>query len=411
MSITRARELFAARQHAVSELRSLDAAVGDAEFTAEQRAQYDTISADIDSLGRQIEAVLADAERSQADADLERRISAAVGTAATQATTGEDLAAQVRSFLRGERRELTVSAGRTIGLREYRDLSKGSAGAGLATVPTSFYDQLVAHLIEVSGVMQAGPTVLNTASGESLEIPVTTSHSTGALTAEATAIDESDPAFAKRTLSAYKYATLIQVSRELVDDTGVDLLGYLSMQAGRAIGNAFGVHLVTGSGSSQPAGVAPGASVGVTGAAAVVGAFTADNLIDLHYSVISPYRSSPSCGWLMRDATVAAVRKLKGSDNNYLWQPGLQVGAPDILLGKPVFTDPNVAAVAAGARSVLFGDMSTYFVRMAGGVRFERSDEFAFNADLVTFRAVLRGDGLLADQTGAVKAFVGGAAS
>jgi HK97 family phage major capsid protein len=167
---------------------------------------------------------------------------------------------------------------------------------------------------------------------------------------------------------------------------------------------------VTGTGSSQPAGIITGASAGVTGSASVAGAFSADNLIDLFYSVISPYRNSNKAAWLMRDATVGAARKLKGSDNNYLWQPGLQVGSPDTLLGKPVLTDPNVAAVGLSAKSVAFGDIGAYHTRIAGGVRFERSDEYAFNTDLVTFRAIVRGDGILADQTGAVKVFTGNAA-
>jgi HK97 family phage major capsid protein len=125
--------------------------------------------------------------------------------------------------------------------------------------------------------------------------------------------------------------------------------------------------------------------------------------------VIAPYRNSPACAWLMRDATIATVRKLKDSQNQYLWQPSMQIGAPDVLLGKPVFTDPNVAATATSAKSVIFGDMSAYYVRIAGGIRFERSDDFAFQSDLVTFRCIVRGDGILADQTGAVKVFAGGA--
>ena len=83
---------------------------------------------------------------------------------------------------------------------------------------------------------------------------------------------------------------------------------------------------------------------------------------------------------------------------------------PDTLLGKPVVTDPNVAAVALSAKSVAFGDFSAYFVRQVNGVRFERSDDYAFNTDLVTFRALLRGDGLTVDQTGAIKVFTGNAA-
>ena len=112
----------------------------------------------------------------------------------------------------------------------------------------------------------------------------------------------------------------------------------------------------------------------------------------------------------MKDSTLAAVRKLKDTTNQYLWQPSLQVGVPDTLLGKPVYTDPNVAAPALSAKSVAFGDFSTYYTRIAGGIQFESSTDFAFSTDQVTYRCIVRGDGILADQTGAVKVFVGNAA-
>ena len=194
-----------------------------------------------------------------------------------------------------------------------------------------------------------------------------------------------------------------------MDDTSVDLLGYVAMQAGRAVGNAMGTHLVLGTGSAQPNGISTAATLGVTGAASVAGAFSYDNLVALYYSVIAPYRASRSCGWLLRDASMATVRKLRDGAGNYIFLPGIG-DTPDTILGKPVNTDPNMAAVALGARSVLFGDFSQYFVRLVNGVRFERSDDFAFNADLVTFRTVIRGDGDLVDLTGSIKAFVGNAA-
>ena len=150
-------------------------------------------------------------------------------------------------------------------------------------------------------------------------------------------------------------------------------------------------------------------TLGVTGTASLSGAFTADNLIDLYYSVIAPYRNSRSAGWLAKDSTLATARKLKDTTNQYLWAPGL-AGAGDTILGKPVITDPNVAAVALSAKSLAFGDLSAYYVRLAGGIRFERSDDFAFQSDLVTFRCIVRGDGILVDQSGSVKHFVGNAA-
>ena len=394
------QRLHEARLRAWNEIRAIsDAAAAEGrDFTAEDEAAWAKGNADIEAIDSRL-GVLLDAEKRTADieAALAKYGPVEAPAVAPEMTTEDEL----RALGRGELRSVVVPA-------EARDLTKGSATAGGNTVPTSFFGQVWEHMIESSAILQAGATVLNTASGENLEIPVTTSHSSGALITEGSTLTESDPAFAKRTLGAYKYGLSIQVSSELVADTGFDLLGYLARQAGRAVGNALGADLVTGNASSKPSGIVQTATTGVTGATtSASGTFTADELIDLYYSVIAPYRASTSCAWIMRDATLARVRKLKDSQNQYLWQPGLQVGAPDILLGKPVYTDPNVAAVATSAKSVIFGDISAYHVRIAGGVRFERSDDFAFQSDLVTFRAIVRGDGILADQTGAVKVFVG----
>lgn len=368
------------------------------DLSAEEQVTYERMTADLESLRSRADKMVADEETNRA---AEESLRSLASRAKAEIPGADD---ELRSFLRGEKREYVARPDAA----EMRDLSKGTATAGGNTVPTSFYGQLWAHLIETAAIVNYA-TVIRTESGENLEFPTTTAHSSGSLTAENAAISESDPAFAKRTLGAYKYATLIQAPRELIDDTGVDLEGYLSMQAGRAVGNALGAHLVTGTGSSQPTGIMTSTTLGVTGGAGVTGAFTADNLIDLYYSVIAPYRNSSKAAWLMRDATLATVRKLKGSDNNYLWVPGL-AGAPDTILGKPVATDPNVAAVGLSAKSVAFGDMGTYYVRLAGGIRFERSDEFAFNTDQATFRCIVRGDGVLLDQTGSVKHFIGNAA-
>jgi HK97 family phage major capsid protein len=373
------------------------------DLTAEEEAKYQAFNADLDKMDQRAKD-LVDAEQRTKDA--EAAFAGLLAKPQEQPRKDADKDSELRRWARGEMRGIDIAKPDGVA---FRDLVKGTATAGGNTVPTTFYGQLMAHLIEVSGIMMAGPTVLNTSSGESIEIPVTTAHSSAALTTEANPIGESDPAFATRTLGAYKYGVLLQASSELLTDTGVDLEGYLAMQAGRALGNAFGVHAITGDGSSKPTGVITSASAGVTGGTAVVGAFTADNLIDLYYSVIAPYRNSTSCGWLMRDSTLGAARKLKDGQGQYLWQPSLQLGAPDTLLSKPVNTDPNVAAPALSAKSVAFGDFSQYFVRLAGGVRFERSDDYAFNSDLVTFRAIIRADGLLIDQTGAVKVFTGGA--
>lgn len=375
-------------------------------FTGEEESNWTALNAELDALDLRIKAVLDGEQRAK---DAEDAMSKLRGEPRQQ--DNNSVSDELRSFLRGEGpRAITINPAGPV---DFRSLAKGTATAGGNTVPTSFYDRLVAHLIETSAIIQAGATVLNTASGETIQVPKTTAHSSAAIVTEGNAISPSDPAFGQVSLGAYKYGTLIQVSRELLDDTGVDLEGYLAMQAGRALGNAFGAHAVTGTGTNQPTGIVTSATVGVTGPSGTATSFgtqsTAgqggDLFIDLFHSVIAPYRMSQGCAWLMRDATAAIVRKLKNSQGDYIWQPGLVAGDPDRILGKPVYMDPNVAAAAASAKSVVFGDMSQYFVRLAGGIRFERSDEYAFNTDLVTFRALMRADGSLVDLTGAVKVF------
>jgi HK97 family phage major capsid protein len=389
-------------------------------LTAEEQGQWDVMNEELDKLDQRIKSALDTEQRAkEADEAFERLNGKGGGQRSSNGggqverrgeqppAGGGDRGEELRSFLRGERgRFFDVNPDGPV---DYRTLTKGTATAGGNTVPTSFYDRLIAHLIEVSAIMQAGATILNTNSGEVIQVPKTTAHSSAAIVTEGNAIGVSDPTFGQIPLGAYKYGTMIQVSRELLDDTGVDLEGYLAMQAGRALGNAFGAHAMTGTGTSQPRGVITDATLGVTGGTGVAGAFSADNLIDLFFSVIAPYRASASCKWIMKDSTVANARKLKDTTGQYIWQPGLQSGAPDMILGKPVLTDPNVPATALSAKSLVFGDFSQFFVRFAGGVRFERSDDYAFNTDLVTFRALLRADCSLVDLTGAVKYFAGGA--
>lgn len=286
--------------------------------------------------------------------------------------------------------------------REVRTLSKLSAGAGANLVPTSFHGKLYEHQIESSSIRQTNATIITTQSGEALQVPKTTAHGGAALVAEAGTIAASDPTFGQVTLNAYKYGVLIQVSNELVTDTGFDLESYLARQAGRSVGNASGAHFVSGDGTNKPQGIVPAATVGVTAAATT--AITGDELMDLYFSVAPSYRRNGY--WMMSDAAFKVLRKLKtgvSGDNTYLWGGGnITEGDPLRLLDRPVVIDPNMDAPTAGLKPIIFGDFSAYTIRDVGSVRFERSDEFAWNQDLVTFRCLQRTDGDLLD-TAAVK--------
>lgn len=275
---------------------------------------------------------------------------------------------------------------------ESRDALKGTGPAGGNLVPTAFIPTLAEHYVEQAAV--AGLATLRvTEAGEDLLAPKTTAHPANpGIVAEGALIPEADATFGQQTLKAYKYASLHQASREVIEDSAVDLVDYLARRAAEGIANGSGAHFVTGTGTGQPEGVQTNSTVGKAGPTGQSTTVTADDLIDLLHSLASGYRNNGS--WLMHDATLAKVRKLKDTTNQYLWRPGLEAGAPETLLGRPVFTDNTMPQMAASSKSILFGDFERYYlVRVVRGVLLERSDDFAFGNDLVTFRAILRADG------------------
>jgi HK97 family phage major capsid protein len=379
-------------------------------FTAEEEGRIAAYNEEMDRLDERIRGVLEQEKRSKdADRAFDDIIGRKPDARVHASSDGRDAAAEVRQFLKGEtgKRAMEFAHNPALGPINYRTLFTNTAAAS-AAVPTDFYDQLISHLIEVSGVLQTGCTVLNTAGGETLQIPKTTGHTAATSAAQGGTLASSDPALALATLSSFKYGDMVYVARELLDDSGVDLVGYLAMSVGRAIGNKFGADLVTGTGTGQPTGFMTSATIGITGTTTGKGgAAQYSDLVDLEYSVIAPYRQSRSCYWIAADKTIGGFRKIVDSNNRPIWEPSMVLGSPDLLLGKPLVADPFMPATATAAQSVAFGDFSQFFVRMVGGVRFERSDDFKFDTDLVAFRAVLRGDGVLVDQTGAIKTYKG----
>ena len=401
------------------------------DLSAEEEGKFQALNGEIDKIDERLKAVLDAEERSRETDAAYNRLASRPQEVRTSFNVMEE---ELRNWMKGSAPDLSP---RTIARNQQsRSLNNilrggmadprvreevrimttngvlgGSTNAS-SVVPVDFYDQLIAYLIEVSGLLQTGPSVLNTAGGETIQVPVASAHITGTSVAQGATIPSADPAFSQKTLSSQKFGALTQLSRELIDDTAVDLLGYLAMSTGRAIGNAFGSALVNGT-SSISGGVLAGAAASVTGTSVTgtLGAPTYNNLVDLEYSVIAPYRQSRSCYWLAADKTIGALRKIVDGNSRPIWEPSAVLGAPDLLLGKPLVSDPFMPQLGATGRQVLaFGDFSQYFVRLVGGLRFERSDDFSFGSDLITFRALLRGDGNWGDAT-AVKTFVTNAAT
>lgn len=365
------------------------------DLTAEEQVSYDKMNADLDSIAERVRQLV---EQEQRNADMEAAF-ATLGRDKQERGKDKNVADELRSFLKGE-------SGRAYDIPvELRADQTTSNAAGV--IPQGFYGQLWEYMIETSSVLQLNPQILRTNSGETIKLPRATAHPAAGAVTEGVAISASDPTLGSVNSTVTKEGFLTQFTTELLADSGVDLEGYLARQAGRALGNAVGAAAVTAAIAAASAGVTAGNGIGAVtsfGTQSTEGEGF-DFLIGLYYSVIAPYRNSASCGWLMSDPTAATVRKLKSADGVYAWQPAVIAGEPDLILGKKVVTDTNVADPAAGAKSVLFGDWSSLVVRIAGGFRFERSDEFAFDADMTTFRALTR-HGTVSVDANALKSFV-----
>lgn len=270
------------------------------------------------------------------------------------------------SMLSAEQRQLLRR-----GYVENRVQTAGTDAAGGFTVPTTLANFIVSAMKDFGPMYDPGITTeIVTSSGNAFDIPTNDDTSnTAALLAEGADVtddDSGDLAFGEKNLNAYVYATpWLKISFELLQDTAFNLEAFVGAKLGERLGRIANQRLTIGTGSSQPNGIVTAASIGKT--AAAVAAIAADELIDLQHSVNAAYRRSPRCGWMFADTTLAAFRKLKDGDGNYLWQMGdVRIGAPDLILGKQYFVNDDVAAMAANARSVVFGDLGAYIVRKVG---------------------------------------------
>jgi HK97 family phage major capsid protein len=357
-------EAKALLDHAASEGRDL---------SATEQETYDRINTDLDERTSIIEKLQKDMDREARAAEVR------VPQVQTSERTDNDI---LRSLARGEMRVHTF---------EKRQMTKTS-DAGV--VPQGFYDVLQEQL-RYTGPWtneNVGYTILTTNSGEDIKVPTQTAFSAATATAEAAVFTASNPTTSFLTLRAHKFGTLITVSRELLEDSGIDLVSFIGRQAGNAIGNIVNQKLAIGTGTDEPNGLFVAAGSGVRGTATDF-AFSADDLIDLVHSVDSAYASRPNTGFQMRRASLSTLRKLKDGEGRFIYDPTL--GTQALLLGYPVYENPFAPAIGTAAKSVVFGDMSSYHVRQVGGVEIARSDDAFFTTDLVAFRVSIRVDGNL----------------
>lgn len=367
----------------------LDAKSQNGTLSAEDTATYEKMEAEVVSMGKDIERL----ERQAAiDAELAKATSTPIATkpGAGARSKGEEKTGRASDEYKASFWNAMRTKTPTPML--LNALSEGTDSEGGYLVPDEFERTLV-QALEEENIFRQMAKIIQTSSGDR-KIPVVATKGTASWIDEEGAYPESDDVFSQVSIGAYKLGTMIKVSEELLNDSAFNLENYIATEFARRIGAKEEEAFFIGDGTGKPTGIlanAGGAEVGVTAAGAA--AITADEVIDLFYSLKSPYRKNAF--WVMNDATVKAIRKLKDNQGQYLWQPSLVAGTPDTILGRPVKTSAFMPALAAGAKTMAFGDFGYYWIADRQGRSFKKLSELYAATGQVGFLGSQRVDGKL----------------
>ena len=273
----------------------------------------------------------------------------------------------------------------------HNDLQVGTDAEGGYLVPDEFERKLVEALEEES-IFRQMATVIKTSNGDR-KIPIVTSKGEAVWMDEEQQYSLSDDTFGQASLSAYKLGTAIKISEELLNDSVFDLPSYIAKEFARRIGAKEEEAFLVGDGKGKPTGIFAAVGGAENGATTSTANISFDDMIELFYSVKSPYRKKAV--WVLNEQTVKALRKLKDNTGNYIWQPAVSSGLPDTILNRPYVTSVYAPVSAAGAKSIAFGDLSYYWIADRQGRSLKRLNElFAMNGQ-VGFLASQRVDGKL----------------
>lgn len=275
-----------------------------------------------------------------------------------------------------------------------RALSAHLGSSGGFTIPDGFVNSLELAMLAFGGMREAAD-ILRTETGNTIPYPTSDDTSnTGEIIGESTAVTEQDVTFGAVNLYAHKYSSkMVKVPAELLQDSAFNIPSMLGGLLGERLGRITNTHFTTGDGAAKPRGITTMTTLGVT--AAATGAITMDEIIDLTHSVGRAYRTGAS--FMLSDSTLKAVRKLKNGSGDYLWTQGTQAGQPDRLWNFPYIINDDMAALATGAKTVIFGQLNKYKIREVNVLRLRRLVERYAEYDQEAFVAFARYDGALID--------------
>lgn len=294
---------------------------------------------------------------------------------------------------------------------EYRAQGVGTGSAGGFTVPDELMRAFERALLTFGG-MRERCTIVRTETGADLPWPTANDTAqTGQIIAENITANEQDVTFAQLVLNSFLYSSkMVRVSVQLLQDAAINVPAILGELLGERIGRITNTHFTTGTGTGQPNGIVTAAATGFTApnADGQVTTWKYTSIVETEHSVDPSYRRNAT--WMMADSSVKKTKLLVDTQGRPLWAAGIAGGAPDTLLGYPIVVNQDVAAMAANAKSVVFGDLSKYLIRDVVGAQLLRLDERYAEFHQVAFLAFARHDGdLLNAGTNPVKLFVNAA--
>ena len=309
----------------------------DGTLSAEDDAIFNKMMDDVDKLGREIARM----EKMEAmDVEMSKATSKPLTSAPTTRMEDEPVSKTGRGGNGYAKNFWNAMRSKSVSHEVLNALQVGTDSEGGYLVPDE-YERTLIEALEDQNIFRQLAHVIHTSSGDR-KIPV---------------VD----AFGQVSIGAYKLATMIKISEELLNDSVFDMPAYIAKEFARRIGAAEEEAFFTGNGTGKPLGILAatgGAETGVTAAAA--DKITMDEVIDLFYSLRAPYRRNAV--FIMNDATVKALRKLKDGQGQYLWQPSITAGTPDTILNRPVYTSGFMPTLATGNKTILFGDLGYYWV-------------------------------------------------
>ena len=356
----------------------------DGMVSAEDNATYEKMEADVVALGKEI-------DRLERQASIDREMDQPTASPLVSRPVAPSAKKQGRASDEYRNAFWGMIRNRNLTPRVMNDLQIGTDTEGGYLVPDEFEHTLVQGL-EEENVLRSLCTVIQTSSGDR-KIPIVTAHGTASWVDEEDPIPTSDETFGQISIGAHKVATMIKVSDELLQDSVFNLESYIAAEFARRIGAAEEEAFITGNGTGKPTGLLHATNGAGTGVTTTGNTPTADEIFDLVHSIKSVYRRKAV--FLLNDSTLKAIRKLKDGQGQYLWQPGLKEGQPDMLLNYRIATSPFMPEIAAGNKVILFGDFKSYWIADRQGRSFQRLNELYAATGQVGFRATQRVDGRL----------------